>query len=331
MVKRFINHVDRLLIEALKGFSDAHGHLICVHNTPLYISRRNTPIPGKVALISGGGSGHEPLHIGYVGHGMLDAACPGEIFTSPTPDQIIAACRKIDGGAGILFIIKNYSGDRMNFEIALEMMEIDHEIVVIADEALPFEIDPTSNRRGMAGTLVVEKLVGAAAEAGANLLACKHIGEQIINTTRSMGVALTGCEIPAAKKPTFTLADDELEMGVGIHGEPGRMRIKHMPADDMAHQMIQAICKDLGTRSGDRVLLHVNGFGSTPLMELYLVYHAASKLCRASGLEIVRSLVGNHTTSLDMAGCSITLSLMDDKLIQLWDAPVHTPTLRWEC
>jgi dihydroxyacetone kinase-like protein len=329
VLKKFMNHVDGMLIEALRGFGDANGHLICVHENPLYVTRRNTPVGGKVALISGGGSGHEPLHLGYVGRGMLDAACPGEIFTSPTPDQIEAAARSVDGGAGILFIVKNYSGDRMNFEIAEELLDLPLETVVVSDEALPLDSDPASTRRGMAGTVLVEKMVGAAAEAGADLKKCKHIGDKVNSVTRTMGVALTSCVIPAVRKPTFVLAEDELEMGVGIHGEPGRKRIKRMPVNDLVHQMIEAISTDLAVCSGDQVLLHVNGFGGTPLIELYLVYHAAAKICRAKGLEIVRSLVGNHTTSLEMAGCSITMSLLDEQLLRLWDAPVHTPCLCW--
>lgn len=329
VMNKFMNHVDGMLIEALRGFADANSRLICVHEKPLYVTRRKTPNHGKVALVSGGGSGHEPLHLGYVGYGMLDAACPGEIFTSPTPDQMEAAARRVDGGAGILFIVKNYSGDRMNFEIAEELLDLPLETVIVSDEALPLDSDPTSTRRGMAGTILVEKMVGAAAEAGADLMRCKQIGDKVNSVTRTVGVALTSCVIPAVRKPTFVLAEDELEMGVGIHGEPGRMRMKHKPFDDLVHQMIDTICADLSVRSGNQVLLHVNGFGGTPLIELYLVYHAATKICRAKGLEIVRSLVGNHTTSLEMAGCSITLGLLDEQLLQLWDAPVRTPCLYW--
>lgn len=318
-----------MLIESLRGFGAANRHLVRVHEDPLYVVRRNAPTRGKVALVSGGGSGHEPLHLGYVGEGMLDAACPGEIFTSPTPDQIEAACRAVDGGAGILLIVKNYAGDRMNFEIATEMLDLPCETLVVSDEALSPSFEGITSRRGMAGTVLVEKMVGAAAQSGADLTACRRLGERINRCTRSMGVALTGCMVPAAEKSTFMLAEDEVEIGVGIHGEPGRQRSKHLPADDLIGLLLDTICTDLALRGGDRVLLHVNGFGGTPLIELYLIHHVAAQICKAKGLTIVRTLVGNHTTSLEMAGCSITLSIMADDLLALWDAPVRTPVLQW--
>jgi dihydroxyacetone kinase-like protein len=286
-------------------------------------------VRGKVALISGGGSGHEPLHAGFVGYGMLDAACPGQVFTSPTPDQMLAAAEAVDGGAGILFIVKNYTGDVMNFEMAAEMAPGEHASVLTNDDVAVEDSTYTTGRRGVAGTVVVEKIVGAAAEGGADLAACKALGDRVNDGTRSMGVALTSCTVPAAGGPTFQIGDDEVEMGVGIHGEPGRKRVKLAAADAIAEEMIGAICHTLEPRSGDRVLLFLNGFGATPLMELYLMYQAAARLCADRGLTIARSLVGNYTTSLDMAGCSLTLTRLDDQLMELWDAPVHTPALRW--
>lgn len=329
VLKKLLNHTDRLLIESLRGFGAANRHLVKVHENPLFVARRSAPTRGKVALVSGGGSGHEPLHLGYVGDGMLDAACPGEVFTSPTPDQIEAACRAVDGGMGILLIVKNYAGDRMNFEIAAEMLDLPCETLVVHDEALAPDFQGTPSRRGMAGTVLIEKLVGAAARSGADLTTCRRLGERLNRCTRSMGVALTSCMVPAAEKPTFILGEDEVELGVGIHGEPGRRRSNLLPADELVAQMLETICADLAVGAGNRVFLHVNGFGGTPLIELYLVQQAAGRICKAKGLEVVRTLVGNHATSLEMAGCSLTLSIMSDDLLALWDAPVYTPTLRW--
>ncbi|MCD4719694.1 MAG: dihydroxyacetone kinase subunit DhaK [Desulfobacula sp.] len=329
MLKKIINSADTLLIESINGFGRANFSLIDVHENPLYINRKDAPLHGKVALVSGGGSGHEPLHIGYVGYGMLHAACPGEIFSSPTPDQILAAVKKVDGGAGVLFIIKNYDGDRMNFEIASELLDIEHSTLIVCDEALPPDLDQTIIRRGLAGTVIIEKIVGAAAQAGADLYSCKQLGKRVNRVTRTMGMALTGCRIPAASKSTFNLADNEVEMGVGIHGEPGRKRIRQMRADDLVHELIEAICIDLPIHPGVPVLLHVNGFGGTPLIELHVVYQAAFNLLEKRGLLIARSFVGNYTTSLEMKGCSITVTIFDDELLHLWDAPVHTASLCW--
>jgi phosphoenolpyruvate---glycerone phosphotransferase subunit DhaK len=328
-MKKLINGIDDILSESLDGFARAHHDLVRVSHDPAFVARARAPVKGKVALISGGGSGHEPLHAGFVGYGMLDAACPGQVFTSPTPDQMLAAAGAVDGGAGILFIVKNYTGDVMNFEMAAEMLSGERASVLTNDDVAVEDSTYTTGCRGVAGTVVVEKIVGAAAEAGADLAACKALGDRVNAATGSMGVALTSCTVPAAGGPTFQIGDDEMEMGVGIHGEPGRKRVRLAAADAIAEEMIGAICHALGPKSGERVLLFVNGFGATPLMELYLMYHAAARLCADRGLSVARSLVGNYTTSLDMAGCSLTLTGLDDQLIELWDAPVHTPGLRW--
>ena len=328
-MKKLINAVDDLLREGLDGFAAAHADLVRVAHAPTYVARAGAPVRGKVALISGGGSGHEPLHAGFVGYGMLDAACPGEVFTSPTPDQMAAAAEAVDGGAGILFVVKNYSGDVMNFEMAAEMLPGEHATVLTNDDVAVEDSTYTTGRRGVAGTVVVEKIVGAAAEAGADLAACRAVGELVNRATGSMGVALTSCTVPAAGRPTFELGPDEMEMGVGIHGEPGRKRVPLATADAIAAEMIGAICQSIGPRRGEPLLLLVNGFGGTPLMELYLMYAAAARQCAGRGLQIARSLVGNWTTSLEMAGCSLTLTRLDDDMIRLWDAPVHTPALRW--
>ena len=328
-MKKLMNAVESILTESLDGFAAAHADLVKLAHDPTFVARARTPVHDKVALVSGGGSGHEPLHAGFVGYGMLDAACPGQVFTSPTPDQMLAAAAAVDGGAGILFIVKNYTGDVMNFEMAAEMLPSEHASLLTNDDVAVEDSTYTTGRRGVAGTVVVEKIVGAAAEAGVDLAACKALGERVNAATGSMGVALTSCTVPAAGGPTFQIGDAEMEMGVGIHGEPGRKRVQLAAADAIAEEMIGAICHALDPRSGERVLLFVNGFGATPLMELYLMYHAAARLCAARGLHIARSLVGNYTTSLDMAGCSLTLTQLDDQLIELWDAPVHTPGLRW--
>jgi dihydroxyacetone kinase-like protein len=330
-MKKLINAVEDILRESLDGFAAAHADLVKVAHAPTYVVRADAPIKGKVALISGGGSGHEPLHAGFVGRGMLSAACPGEVFTSPTPDQIVAAAEAVDGGEGVLLIVKNYSGDVMNFEMAAEMLAGEQASVLVNDDVAVEGSTFTTGRRGVAGTVIVEKIVGAAAEAGADLAACKTLGERVNGATGSMGVALTSCTVPAAGKPTFALGEDEMEVGVGIHGEPGRRRVKLAKADAIAEEMVGAICQVLEPGRGRPVLLLVNGFGGTPLMELYLMYRAAREQCAVRGLEVARSLVGNYTTSLEMAGCSLTLTRLDDELTRLWDAPVHTAALRWRC
>lgn len=325
-MKKFINDVAHVLTESLAGFAAAHADLVALGVDGKFV-RRSVLKPGKVGLISGGGSGHEPLHAGFVGHGMLDAACPGQVFTSPTPDQMVAAAEAVDGGAGLLFIVKNYEGDVMNFDMAREMADRNIETVITDDDVAVENSLYTTGRRGVAGTLVVEKVTGAAAEQGADLASLKALGDKVNRATRSMGVALTSCTVPAAGKPTFEIGENDMEMGVGIHGEPGRRRVALKPADEIAEEMVAAIAGDLG-RGGD-ALLFINGFGATPLMELYLMYHAAAKQLARHGIRPARSLVGNFVTSLDMAGCSITVTLLDDEIARGWDAPVHTPALRW--
>lgn len=328
-MKKLINQVDDVLAQALSGFGAAHADLVRLHAGPVFVTRAAPTRPGKVALISGGGSGHEPMHAGLVGTGMLDAACPGQVFTSPTPDQMLAAAQAVDAGAGVLFIVKNYEGDVMNFEMASEMYEGSHATVLTNDDVAVEDSTWTTGRRGVAGTVVVEKIVGAAAEAGADLAALKALGSRVNVRTRSMGVALTSCTVPAAGRPTFELPEDEMEVGVGIHGEPGRRRVKLQAADAIAEEMVGAIAADLAPPAGGEVLLLVNGFGATPAMELYLMYGTARRLLEGRGLKVARSLVGNWCTSLDMAGCSLTVTALDDELRALWDAPVHTAALRW--
>jgi len=329
-MKKLLNSVDTMLVEALRGFGAAHADIVAVSEEPAFIRRREPTRPGKVVLISGGGSGHEPLHGGFVGRGMLDAACPGQVFTSPTPDQMAAAAQAVDGGGGILWIVKNYAGDVMNFEMAAELVE-NSATVLTNDDAAVETSTYSQGRRGVAGTMIVEKITGAAAEAGADLAACEALGLRVNAATRSMGLALTSCTVPAAGKPTFAIGEDDIEMGVGIHGEPGRRRIRMDKADALAEELLAPVLAELGTGHGRPVLLHVNGFGATPLMELYLMYNSARRICDGKGLAVARSLVGNLTTSLDMAGCSITLSVLDDELLALWDASVHTAALRWGC
>ena len=329
-MKKIINHIDNVLDESLNGFAKAHRDIVSLEQQPTFIRRLTLAEQPKVALISGGGSGHEPLHTGLVGKGMLDAACPGQIFTSPTPDQMLAAAESVENGAGVLFIVKNYAGDVMNFEIAAEILDCKHETVLIKDDVSLPETHSTG-RRGVAGTLIVEKIVGAAAEQGKDLSQCKIIGDHVAKNTASMGFALTSCTVPAAGRPTFELTENEIEMGVGIHGERGREPMNMTSAEELVQHVTAAIDKELNPQPGQQVLLHVNGFGATPLMELYLVFDLAAKFWEEKNVEIKRSLVGNYTTSLDMAGCSVTLTLLDDEMLTLWDAPVHTAALRWGC
>jgi len=326
-MKKFINKTDNFITDSLKGFAKAHDDLVELNLDPIFVTRKIIN-SDKVLLVSGGGSGHEPLHTGLVGQGMLDAACPGQIFTSPTPDQMMAAAEAVDTGAGVLFIVKNYAGDVMNFEIAAEMLEGESATVLVCDDvSLP--ADHSTGRRGVAGTLIVEKIVGAAAEAGADLATCQSLGERVNKATASIGVALTSCTVPAQGKPTFDIADNEIEMGVGIHGERGIETIAIKSASDIVKQLSQVIEADLNITSGQKILLHINGFGATPMMELYAVYELAEAYWQQRGVEVIRSLVGNYTTSLDMAGCSITVTVMDDEFTKLWDAPVHTASLNW--
>ncbi|MES2013523.1 MAG: dihydroxyacetone kinase subunit DhaK [Pseudomonadota bacterium] len=332
-MKKFINNVDDILVESLSGFAAAHADLVNLHLEPNFITRKHKAV-NKVAIISGGGSGHEPLHAGYIGYGMLDAACPGHVFTSPTPDQMLAAAESVHADQGVLFIVKNYAGDVMNFEMAAEMLPFENATVLTSDDCAVINSTYTTGRRGVAGTVIVEKCVGSLAEAGAHLQACKALGDKVNSRTASMGVALTSCTVPAAGRPTFDISDHELEMGVGIHGEPGRRRETMRAADAIVSDLVASIVEDLTVRNiktagENEALLLVNGFGATPLMELYLLYNTAAKLFNQHGIQIARSLVGNYTTALDMAGASITLCLLDDEIKQHWDSPVHTAALRW--
>ena len=327
-LKKFMNDTESMLRESLAGFARCHGDIVLLDPDFRFVRRRDLA-SGKVALISGGGSGHEPLHAGFVGRGMLDAACPGQVFTSPTPDQMVAAAEAVDTGAGVLFIVKNYAGDVMNFSLAAEMREGKAATVTTDDDVAVERSTHSMGRRGVAGTMVVEKVMGAAAERGDSLESLKALGERVNAATRSMGVALTSCTVPAVGRPTFDIGEGEMEMGVGIHGEPGRRRVALMAADAIAEEMVDAIAADLALGKRDAVLLVVNGFGATPLLELYLMYDAAARSLAARGLEIARGLAGNYVTSLDMAGCSLTVTRADADIAALWDAPVHTAALRW--
>ncbi len=328
-MKKFINKIDDVLVESLSGFATAHAGLVSLHLDPHFITRKNKAA-NKVAIISGGGSGHEPLHSGYIGYGMLDAACPGHVFTSPTPDQMLMAAEAVHANKGVLFIVKNYAGDVMNFEMAAEMLPFESATVLTSDDCAVINSTYTTGRRGVAGTVIVEKCVGSLAETGASLQACKALGDKVNNRTASMGVALTSCTVPAAGRPTFDIGDTELEMGVGIHGEPGRRRETMREADAIVSDCVNAILTDLKPSQNSEALLLINGFGATPLMELYLLYNIAARLFSQHGIRISRSLVGNYTTALDMAGASVTLCLLDDEIKQHWDSPVHTPALRWK-
>ncbi len=330
-MKKLINAPDDVVDEALAGMLAAHADYIRVEE-PNIVVRKDAPRAGKVGVISGGGSGHEPMHGGFVGMGMLDAACPGAVFTSPVPDQMLAATKAVDGGAGVLHIVKNYTGDIMNFELAAEMARaegLEVTAVVIADDVAVKDSLYTAGRRGVGGTVLAEKIVGAAAEAGADLATVTALCQKVQDNVRSMGMALTSCTVPAAGKPTFEIADDEMEIGVGIHGEPGRSRMKLATADEITEMLATPILDDLPFQRGDNVLAFVNGLGGTPLVELYIVYNKLAKMCAERGVTITRNLVGNYITSLEMAGCSITLLRLDDELTKYWDAPVNTPGLRW--
>ncbi len=331
-MKKIINDPGTVVEEALAGMAAAHPELMRVSYDPMYIARADSPIADQVALVSGGGSGHEPLHGGFVGAGMLAAACPGAVFTSPTPDQVAAAATAVDGGAGVLLIVKNYTGDVLNFETAAELVEaegISVRSVLVDDDVAVKDSTWTAGRRGVGGTVLVEKIAGAAAARGDDLDTVAAIAERVVAHVRTMGVALTPCTVPHSGEPSFTLADDEIEMGVGIHGEPGRERMKMMSADEIVATLLGSVVEDLPFAAGDRTLLFVNGLGGTPQIELYLAYNAARNFLQGKGIEVQRSLVGNYITSLEMQGCSITLLKLDDEMVQLWDAPVHTAALRW--
>lgn len=331
-MKKLINDPQNVVTDAARGVALAHPDLLTVVHDPMYIVRKDAPIAGKVGIVSGGGSGHEPLHGGFVGAGMLDAAVPGPVFTSPTPDPILAATKAVDGGAGVLHIVKNYTGDVLNFETAAELAEaegITVRSVVIDDDVAVKDSLYTAGRRGVAGTVLVEKIVGAAADRGDDLDAVVAVAEKVNSRVRSMGVALTACTVPHAGEPSFTLAEDEIEIGIGIHGEPGRERIKLEPADAIVDRLLEPILEDLPFASGDEVLLFVNGMGGTPLVELYIAFGHAAEVLEARGIRISRSLIGNYVTSLEMQGMSLTVLQLDDELTALWDAPVHTAALRW--
>jgi len=328
-LKKLINDPETVLSESLDGFAAAHADILVLDEERKFVRRRGLT-PGKVALISGGGSGHEPLHAGFVGKGMLDAACPGQVFTSPTPDQMIAAAEAVDTGAGCLMIVKNYEGDVMNFDMAAELAGREIRRVVTDDDVAVETSTYSTGRRGVAGTLIVEKIVGAAAEEGRALADLEALGTSVNARTRSMGVALSSCTVPAAGRPTFELGPDEMEMGVGIHGEPGRRRVKLASANAIAEEMLDAILTDLQPAPGAECLLLVNGFGGTPSMELYLMANAAGRILGQHGLRVARLLAGSYVTSLEMAGCSLTVSLLDEETARLWDAPVHTAALRWK-
>ena len=330
-MKKLINAPDAVVSEALIGMELAHPELTIDHELQI-IYRSDAPVAGKVGVISGGGSGHEPMHGGFVGSGMLDAACPGAVFTSPTPDQMLAATKHVDSGRGVLHIVKNYTGDIMNFEMAAELAAVEGievRSVVTNDDVAVEDSLYTAGRRGVGVTVLLEKIVGAAAEQGRSLDELAALGEKVNSRGRSMGMALTSCIVPAAGSPTFDLGEDEIEIGIGIHGEPGRYREPRGTAAEIARRILDPVVGDFPLERGDTVLAFVNGMGGTPLIELYLMYGEVSKLLTARGIHVARSLVGNYITSLEMAGCSVTLLRLDDELAELWDAPVNTPGLRW--
>jgi dihydroxyacetone kinase-like protein len=331
-MKKLINKPEDVVKEELAGIALAHADLVKVHYEPNYIVRADAPVKGKVGVISGGGSGHEPMHGGFVGMGMLDAACPGQVFTSPTPDQMTEATKAVNGGAGVLHIVKNYTGDVLNFEMAADLVRsdgIEVEAVVIDDDVAVKDSLYTAGRRGVGLTVLTEKIVGAAAEQHRTLKDVAELCRKVNASGRSMGMALTSCTVPQAGKPTFDLPEDEMEIGIGIHGEPGRTRMKLKTAAEITELLANPILDDLPFKQGDSVLAFVNGMGGTPLIELYVVYNELAKICAGRGVKIVRNLIGPYITSLDMAGCSITLLKMEDELVRLWDAPVKTPGLRW--
>jgi phosphoenolpyruvate---glycerone phosphotransferase subunit DhaK len=331
-MKKLINAADEVVVESLRGFAAAHPDLVRVHYDPNYVVRADAPVQGKVGVLSGGGSGHEPMHGGFVGKGMLDAACPGAVFTSPTPDQMLEATKAINGGAGVLHIVKNYTGDIMNFEMAADLARaegIEIESVITDDDVAVQDSLYTAGRRGVGSTVLAEKVCGAAAEEGRSLQEVADVCRKVKAWGRSMGMALTSCTVPHVGKPTFDLPEDEMEIGIGIHGEPGRTRMKVKPANEIVEMLMEPVIKDLPFNQGDEVLLFVNGMGGTPLIELYLAYSHALEVADKHGLKVVRNLIGPYITSLEMAGISITMLKMDDELLRLWDAPVMTPALKW--
>ena len=332
-MKKLINDPQDAVRESLAGFARAHADILKVSFDPMYVVRSDAPVNGKVGVISGGGSGHEPMHAGFVGKGMLDAACPGQVFTSPTPDQIEAATRAANGGAGVLYIVKNYTGDILNFEMAAELCQaqgVEVRAVVINDDVAVENSLYTAGRRGVGTTVLAEKICGAAAGRGYDLARVASLCERVNRKGRSMGMALSSCTVPAAGKPTFVLGENEMEMGIGIHGEPGRERMPIANARVIVARMADAILTDLKPAPRARVIAFVNGLGATPLMELYLVYDELERLLETRGIAVARCLVGNYMTSLEMAGCSITLLEAGDEMLSLWDDPVLTAGLRWK-
>lgn len=331
-MKKLINKPEDVVREELEGIALAHPDLVKVRYDPNFIVRADAPVQGKVGVISGGGSGHEPMHGGFVGMGMLDAACPGAVFTSPTPDQMLEATKAVNGGAGVLHIVKNYTGDIMNFEMAADLARaegIEVEAVVTDDDVAVKDSLYTAGRRGVGVTVLAEKLCGAAAEEKSSLKEVADVCRKAKDLGRSMGMALTSCIVPHVGKPTFDLPEDEMEIGIGIHGEPGRTRMPIKPADEIVEMLMEPIVSDIPYKQGDEVLLFVNGMGGTPLVELYIVYRKAYQIAEKHGLKVVRNLIGPYITSLEMAGTSITMLKMDEELIRLWDAPVKTPGMRW--
>jgi len=331
-MKKLINAPEDVVRDALRGMEAAHGDRLRISYDPYMVVRKDAPVQGKVGIISGGGSGHEPMHGGFVGPGMLDAACPGEVFTSPTPDQMLEATKAVNGGAGVLHVVKNYTGDVMNFDMAADMgkaEDIEVETVLTNDDVAVEDSLYTAGRRGVGVTVLVEKICGAAADDGKSLAEVAELGRKVNANGRSMGMALTPCITPGSGEPSFELADDEVEIGIGIHGEPGRFREHIGPASQIAERLMTPILEDLPFGSGDKVLAFVNGMGGTPLLELYVVYAEVAKIAQEHGLSIERNLIGNYITSLEMQGCSITLVKLDDDMVRYWDAPVNTPALRW--
>jgi phosphoenolpyruvate---glycerone phosphotransferase subunit DhaK len=331
-MKKLINKPEDVVVEAMHGMEAAHGNLLKMFYAPNYIIRADGPVQGKVAVVSGGGAGHEPMHGGFVGRGMLDAACPGAVFTSPSPDQMLEASKAVNGGAGVLHIVKNYTGDRLNFEMAAELLQmegIEVAQMITNDDVAVQDSLYTAGRRGVGVTVMVEKIAGAAADQGRSLAEVKAIAERVNAAGRSMGMAMTSCTVPHVGRPTFDLPADQMEIGIGIHGEPGRRRETMKTAAEVIPALAEPILSDLPFKSGDNVLAFVNGMGGTPLVELYIVYNELAKLLKGRGIGISRSLVGSYVTSLEMAGCSLTLLRLDDEMTQLWDAPVNTPALRW--
>jgi phosphoenolpyruvate---glycerone phosphotransferase subunit DhaK len=331
-MKKLINSPEDVVRDALRGMEAAHGDRLRISYDPYMVVRKDAPVQGKVGIISGGGSGHEPMHGGFVGPGMLDAACPGEVFTSPTPDQMLEATKAVNGGAGVLHVVKNYTGDVMNFDMAADMgkgEDIEVETVLTNDDVAVEDSLYTAGRRGVGVTVLVEKICGAAADDGKSLAEVAELGRKVNANGRSMGMALTPCITPGSGEPSFELAEDEVEIGIGIHGEPGRFRESIGPASQIAERLMTPILEDLPFSSGDKVLAFVNGMGGTPLLELYVVYAEVAKIAQEHGLSIERNLIGNYITSLEMQGCSITLVKLDDDMVRYWDAPVNTPALRW--